>query len=147
TLDGANVEIHEEVGDENIFLFGLRTEEVKALRPTYSARQIYHTDPEIRQAVDMIRRNVFCLLAPGLLDPIVRSLLDFNDHYLLLADLRDYMDTQDRVEALYREPWQWDRKALVNVARAGRFSSDRTIREYARDIWHVSPVDLSHLHL
>ena len=147
TLDGANVEIHEEVGDENIFLFGLRTEEVKALRPTYSARQIYHTDPEIRQAVDMIRRNVFCLLAPGLLDPIVRSLLDFNDHYLLLADLRDYMDTQDRVEALYREPLQWDRKALVNVARAGRFSSDRTIREYARDIWHVSPVDLSHLHL
>lgn len=146
TLDGANVEIHEEVGDENIFLFGLRAEEVKALRPTYSARQIYHTDPEIRQAVDMIRRNVFCLLTPGLLDPIVRSLLDFNDHYLLLADLRDYMDTQDRVEALYREPLQWDRKALVNVARAGRFSSDRTIREYARDIWHVSPVDLSHLH-
>ena len=147
TLDGANVEIHEEVGDENIFLFGLRAEEVKALRPTYSSRQIYHTDPEIRQAVDMIRRNVFCLLTPGLLDPIVRSLLDFNDHYMLLADLRDYMDTQDRVEALYREPLQWDRKALVNVACAGRFSSDRTIREYARDIWHVSPVDLSHLHV
>jgi len=146
TLDGANVEIHEEVGDENIFLFGLRAEEVRALRPTYSSRQIYHTDPEIRQAIDMIRRNVFCLLTPGALDPIVRSLLDFNDHYMLLADLRDYMNAQDRVEAVYREPLQWDRKALINVARAGRFSSDRTIREYARDIWHVSPVDLSHLH-
>ena len=145
TLDGANVEIHEEVGDDNMFLFGLRTDEVKALRPTYSANAAYHADPEIRQAIDMIRRNVFCLLSPGLLDPIVRSLLEHNDHYLILADLRDYIETQDRVEALYREPLQWDRKALINVARSGRFSSDRTIREYARDIWHVSPVDLSHL--
>jgi starch phosphorylase len=145
TLDGANVEIHEEVGDDNMFLFGLRADEVKALRPTYSARSIYHADPEIRQAVDMIRRNVFCLLTPGLLDPIVRSLLDYNDHYLLLADLRGYIETQDQVEALYRDPLQWDQKALINVARSGRFSSDRTIREYARDIWHVSPVDLSHL--
>ena len=93
----------------------------------------------------MIRRNVFCLLTPGLLDPIVQSLLDFNDHYMLLADLRNYMETQDRVDAHYRDPLAWDRKALINVARAGRFSSDRTIREYARDIWHVSPIDLSHI--
>ncbi len=140
TLDGANVEIHEEVGDENMFLFGLRAEQVKELRPVYSARAIYHADPEIRRAVDMIRRNVFCLLTPGLLDPIIRSLLDYNDHYLLLADLRDYIEAQDRVEALYKQPMEWDRKALINVARSGRFSSDRTIREYARDIWHVEPV-------
>lgn len=145
TFDGANVEINEEVGDENMFIFGLRTEEVRAMRPTYSARHIYHTDPEIRLAIDMIRRNVFCLLTPGLLDPIVQSLLDFNDRYMLLADLRNYMETQDRVDALYRDPLAWDRKALINVARAGRFSSDRTIREYARDIWHVSPIDLSHI--
>ena len=145
TLDGANVEIHEEVGDDNMFLFGLRTDEVAALRPTYSARAAYHADPEIRQALDMIKRNVFSLLTPGIFDPIVQSLLDHNDHYLILADLRDYIETQDRVEALYREPLQWDRKALINVARSGRFSSDRTINEYARDIWHVSPVDLSHL--
>ncbi len=145
TFDGANVEINEEVGDENMFLFGLRAEDVRVMRPTYSSRHIYHTDPEIRLAIDMIRRNVFCLLTPGLLDPIVQSLLDFNDHYMLLADLRDYMETQDQVDALYRDPLAWDRKALINVARAGRFSSDRTIREYARDIWHVSPIDLSHI--
>jgi starch phosphorylase len=145
TLDGANVEIHEEVGDDNMFLFGLHADEVKTLRPAYSARAIYHADPEIRHAIDMIRRNVFCLLTPGLLDPIVRSLLDFNDHYLLLADLRAYIEAQEKVEAVYREPLEWDRKALVNVARSGRFSSDRTIREYAREIWHVQSVDLSHL--
>lgn len=144
TLDGANVEIHEEVGDENMFLFGLRAEQVAELRPVYSSRAIYHADPEIRRAVDMIRRNVFCLLTPGLFDPIIRSLLDYNDYYMLLADLRDYMQTQDRVDALYRTPREWDAKALINVARSGKFSSDRTIREYARDIWHIDPVKISH---
>jgi len=144
TLDGANVEIHQEVGDDNIFIFGLRTEQVDELRPIYSSRAIYHADPEIRRAIDMIRRNVFCLLTPGLLDPIIRSLLDFNDYYMLLADLRDYIETQDKVDELYRQPLAWDRKALINVARSGKFSSDRTIREYARDIWHIEPVKVSH---
>jgi len=144
TLDGANVEIHEEVGDDNIFIFGLKTDQVQELRPVYSSRAIYHADPEIRRAIDMIRRNVFCLLSPGLFDPLIRSLLDYNDYYMLLADLRDYVETQDRVEALYLQPRKWDRMALVNVARSGRFSSDRTIKEYARDIWHVSPVALNH---
>jgi starch phosphorylase len=83
-------------------------------------------------------------LSPGLFDPLIRSLLDYNDYYMLLADLRDYVETQDRVEALYLQPRKWDRMALVNVARSGRFSSDRTIKEYARDIWHVSPVALNH---
>jgi starch phosphorylase len=144
TLDGANVEIQQEVGDENMFIFGLRSEQVAELRPVYSSRAIYHADPEIRRAVDMIRRNVFCLLAPGTFDPIIRSLLDYNDYYMLLADLRDYMQTQERVDALYRTPRTWDSKALINVARAGKFSSDRTIREYARDIWHIDPVNVSH---
>jgi starch phosphorylase len=144
TLDGANVEIHEEVGDDNIFIFGLRAEQVDQLRSVYSSRAIYHADPEIRRAIDMIRRNVFSLLNPGLLDPIVRSLLDYNDHYMSLADLREYIETQDKVDALYRQPRKWDRKALINVARSGKFSSDRTIREYARDIWHIEPVKVSH---
>jgi len=140
TLDGANVEICEEVGEENMFIFGLRAEQVAALRPTYSSRAIYESDPEVRRAIDTIRRNVFCLLSPGAFDDIVRSLLDFNDYYMLLADLRDYIDTQARVDALYRNAREWDRKALLNVARSGRFSSDRTVREYARDIWHIAPV-------
>jgi starch phosphorylase len=143
TLDGANVEIHQEVGDENIFIFGLRAEQVAELRPVYSSRAIYHADPEIRRAVDMIRRNVFSLLAPGTFDLIVRTLLDYNDYYMLLADLRDYIQTQDRVDALYRLPRKWDRKALMNVARSGKFSSDRTIREYSRDIWHIEPVKVA----
>jgi len=144
TLDGANVEIREEVGDENIFIFGLRAEQVAELRPVYSSRAIYHADPEIRRAIDMIRRNVFSLLVPGLFDPIVRSLLDYNDYYMLLADLRGYMQTQETIDAQYRQARLWDGKALVNVARSGRFSSDRTIREYARDIWHIEPVKVTH---
>ena len=144
TMDGANVEIFEEVGEDNIFIFGLRTEQVQELRPVYSSRAIYHADPEVRRVLDMIRRNVFSLLTPGLFDPIIRSLLDFNDHYMLLADLRDYIETQDKVEALYSQPHKWDKKALMNVARSGKFSSDRTIQEYARDIWRVSPVTLTH---
>jgi len=142
TMDGANVEIHEEVGDDNIFIFGLRTEEVFARRATYSSRAIYDTDPEIRQALDMIRKNVFSLMSPGLFDPILQALLDHNDHYMLLADLRDYIETQDRVEALYRKPRAWNRAALMNVARAGKFSSDRTIHEYAEEIWHHKPFDV-----
>ena len=139
TLDGANVEIREEVGDENIFIFGLHSEEVDALRPSYCSRDIYKSDPEIRRAIDMIRNNVFSLLHPDLFQPIVQSLLDWNDHYMLLADLRSYIEVQDKVSALYKKTREWDRKALLNVARSGKFSSDRTIREYAEDIWHISP--------
>ncbi len=139
TLDGANVEIREAVGDENIFIFGLRAEEVAARRAAYRSREIYGNDPEIRRAIDLIRQNTFCVLTPGLFDPIVQSLLDYNDHYMILQDLRAFIETQEAVDRLYRDPLAWDRKALINVARAGVFSSDRTIREYASEIWHVSP--------
>ena len=87
TYDGANVEIHREVGDENMFLFGLRTEDVAKLRPTYVSKDWYAKDPEIKAALDMIKANVFSLLEPGLFEPILRSLLDYNDYYMLLADL------------------------------------------------------------
>ena len=140
TLDGANVEIAEEVGDDNIFIFGLRADEVAARRATYNSTATYLADPEIRLAVDRIRQNVFSLMNPGLFAPIVRSLLDYGDHYMLLADLRSYIDTQDAISRLYAEdPDGWARRALINVARSGKFSSDRTIAEYARDIWHVAP--------
>ncbi len=140
TFDGANVEINEEVGDDNMFLFGLRTEDVARLRPTYCSRDYYEKDPEIRQALDMIKSNVFSLLEPGLYDPIVRSLLDYNDYYMLLADLRSYSEAQDRVDATYRDAKKWNGMSLTNIARSGLFSSDRAIMEYARDIWHVEPV-------
>ena len=142
TYDGANVEIHREVGDENMFLFGLRTEDVAKLRPTYVSKDWYAKDPEIKQALDMIKANVFSLLEPGLFEPILRSLLDYNDYYMLLADLRSYSEAQDRVDAAYRDAKKWNRMSLVNVARSGFFSSDRSVMEYARDIWHVSPEKL-----
>jgi len=142
TYDGANVEIHREVGDENMFLFGLRTEDVAKLRPSYISRSYYEKDPEIKQALDMIRANVFSLLEPGLFEPILRSLLDYNDYYMLLADLRDYIETQDKVDRAYRDTKKWNRMSLYNIARSGYFSSDRAVLEYANDIWHVKRVSL-----
>ena len=143
TYDGANVEINQQVGDENMFLFGMRTEDVAKMRPRYVSREYYKADPEIRQALDMIKANVFSLLEPGLFDPILRSLLDYNDYYMLLADLKSYCEAQDRVDATYRNAKKWNAMALVNIARSGRFSSDRAILEYAKDIWHVEPVSFN----
>ena len=143
TYDGANVEIHREVGDENMFLFGLRTEDVAKLRPTYVSKDWYAKDPEIKAALDMIKANVFSLLEPGLFEPILRSLLDYNDYYMLLADLRSYIDAQERVDRTYRDPKRWNAMSLVNIARSGRFSSDRAILEYADKIWHVRPVQFN----
>ncbi len=139
TLDGANVEIAEEVGPDNIVIFGLKTEEVEKLRPTYNSRAIYESNPEIKRALDMIRRNVFSLMAPGVFEPILKNLLDYNDYYMLLKDLPAFIKAQDRVEALYRDEKAWNKASLMNVASAGKFSSDRTIREYAHDIWHLDP--------
>ena len=140
TYDGANVEINQEVGDDNMFLFGMRTEDVARLRPTYVSRDVAAADPEISAALDMIRANAFSPSEPGLFDPILRSLIDYNDYYMLLADLRSYIEAQDRVDATYRDRQRWNRMSLVNIARSGRFSSDRAVMEYARNIWHVNPV-------
>jgi starch phosphorylase len=140
TYDGANVEINQEVGDENMFLFGLRTEDVVRLRPEYVSRERYLANPEIRQAVDMIKSNVFSILQPGLFDPIIRSLLDYNDYYMLFADLESYIAAQDRVDATYRDRKKWNGMSLVNIARSGRFSSDRAVMEYAKNIWNIAPV-------
>ena len=141
TYDGANVEINQEVGDENMFLFGMRTEDVSRLRPGYVSRDCYLSDPEIKLAIDMIKGNIFSLLEPGLFDPVVRSLLDYNDYYMVLADLKSYCEAQDRVDAAYRDAKKWNRMSLVNLARSGRFSSDRAVMEYAQNIWHVKRVE------
>ena len=139
TLDGANVEILEEVGKENIFIFGLTAQEVEERRPFYNPWNLYHADAEIRWAVQLIERDFFSLMEPGIFRPVTRSLLEGGDYYMLLADLRDYIETQERVDAAYKDPSGWDRKAIINVARAGKFSSDRTIQEYASQIWHLQP--------
>ncbi len=139
TLDGANAEILEEVGRENMFLFGSTADEVEARRAAYNSWDIYNSDEEIRLALQMIERDFFSLMEPGLFRPLLDSLLPGGDRYMLLADLRDYIRTQERVDQQYKDHDGWLRKAILNVARAGRFSSDRTIREYATEIWHVEP--------
>jgi len=139
TLDGANVEILEEVGPENIFIFGLTADEVKKLRPTYNPWNIYNEDEEIRCAIEFLQCDFFNMSEPGIFRPLVHALLSGGDYYMLLADLRSYINTQARVDATYRNREEWIRKSIINVARAGRFSSDRTIQEYASEIWGVQP--------
>ncbi|HSO42454.1 MAG TPA: glycogen/starch/alpha-glucan phosphorylase [Rhodospirillales bacterium] len=143
TLDGANIEIKEEVGDDNIFIFGLTAEEVTHLRGTYNPHYYYEQDAEIRKAVDLIRNDFFSLTEPGIFRPIIDYLLNQGDYYMNLADLRSFIEAQERMQALYRDPDAWTKKAIFNIARTGKFSSDRTIREYATDIWRVSPVEVT----
>jgi len=142
TLDGANVEIKEEVGDDHIFIFGNTTEQVETVRrdPGYCGRRYYEQDDEIRRMCDLLFRNFFNLEEPGVFEPIRQKVLDGPDPFLHLADLRMYADAQDRVDQKYRDPEGWTRSAILNVARIGKFSSDRTIGEYNREIWRVKPI-------
>ena len=143
TLDGANVEMRESVGAENIFIFGNTTEEVAALRARgYKPRAIHDDNAELRQVLDMLRGGAFSPDEPGRYQAIHDVLLEWGDHYLLLADYASYIATQDEVDQLYRQPDEWTRKAILNVAGMGMFSSDRTIGEYARDIWGAQPLAL-----
>lgn len=142
TMDGANVEIREEVGDQNIFIFGLLADEVVKLKSSgYDPKEYYKKDPELKRVVDMIASNYFNRKEPGLFKSIVDSLLNV-DYYCLLADYRSYIDTQDKVNELYRDLDKWTQKSILNVARIGKFSSDRSIQEYAKNIWKVKPIKL-----
>ena len=141
TLDGANVEMLEEVGEDNIFIFGLTAEGAARLaRDGYDPRRFYNENAELRQALDMIGSGYFSPGEPDLFRPLVDALTRNGDHFLLLADYADYIACQDRVDALYRDPEAWARAAVLNVARMGKFSSDRTVRDYAEKIWNVKPV-------
>jgi starch phosphorylase len=140
TMDGANVEICEEVGRDNIFIFGLSAEEVQALkRGGYHPRSYVEQNAELRRVLDMIGDGSFSPHDPGLFRPIVDSLLH-HDEYMLLADYTSYVACQDEVAAAYSDEATWTKKSILNVARMGKFSTDRTIREYAQHIWGVRSV-------
>jgi starch phosphorylase len=140
TLDGANVEIREEVGPENIFIFGLTVEEVAALwAKGYRPWDYYNADEELRAIVDWLGSDFFTPGEHGAFGAVHHSLLQGGDPYLLLADFRSYADAQARVDAAYRDRARWAKMAILNTARMGKFSSDRTIREYANDIWRITP--------
>jgi starch phosphorylase len=142
TLDGANVEILEAVGAENFFLFGLTADQVERLRMDgYQPRRFYESNQELREAIDLIDSGFFSNGDRAVFRPLVESLLT-SDHYLLLADYRAYVDCQQRVGDAYRDRAGWTRMSILNCARVGHFSSDRSIRDYCRDIWDVRPVTL-----
>jgi glycogen phosphorylase len=141
TLDGANVEIMEEVGRENIFIFGLTTEEVCALRPGYRPMDYYAANPVLKQSIDLIRSGFFSPDEPDLFRPLVDLLLN-DDRYMVLADFDSYHQAQMQIDELYCNADEWTRRSILNVARIGKFSSDRTILEYNRDIWHAEPVPI-----
>ena len=140
TLDGANVEIREEVGADNFFLFGKTVEEVEALRRAgYNPWDIYNTNPDVRRVLDAIRDNFFNLDQPGLYQPIWDTLLTHGDHFLVLDEFAAYVAKQDEIAKVYEDPARWSRMCLMNIANSGKFSTDRTIAEYAKEIWHITP--------
>ncbi|TNV20458.1 glycogen phosphorylase [Buttiauxella sp. B2] len=143
TLDGANIEIREHVGKENIFIFGNTAKEVEALRRQgYQPREYYENDEELHQALTQIGSGVFNPEDPGRYRNLVDSLINFGDHYQVLADYRSYVDCQDKVDELFACPEEWTAKTMLNIANMGYFSSDRTIKEYVESIWHIDSVRL-----
>ena len=141
TLDGANIEIRDNVGEDNIFIFGHTTEEVARIKANgYDPARHYEENPALKQALDQIASGYFSPDDPQRFRPIADALLRHGDTYLLLADYASYVAMQRQVDALYRNPAEWARKAIHNVAGVGPFSSDRTIREYAEEIWNVKPL-------
>ena len=142
TLDGANVEIMQEVGKDNIFIFGLESDQVVSLRQNgYNPRKFYEEDSELKQVIDMIGSGFFSPENPDLFAPIIRSLLDHGDYYMLLADYRSYIQAQDAVGAAYNTPHDWAKKSILNTANMGKFSSDRSVMQYAENIWNITPLN------
>ena len=139
TRDGATIEMAAEAGKENFFLFGLTAEQVIGSASWYDPRWHYENEPETRRALDLIFSDYFSQNEPGVFSPLRDTLLTNGDHYRHLADLKSYLEADDRLRALYADPDEWARKAILNVAGSGRFSSDRTIAEYAANIWNVQP--------
>jgi starch phosphorylase len=143
TRDGATIEMAEEAGAENMFLFGLTVEQVENSRAWYSPYWHYENEPETRAALDLIFADHFSRNEPRVFDPLHETLLTNGDHYMHLADLTSYCQAHERLGALYADPGAWAHKAILNVASSGKFSSDRTIAEYASDIWKAEPYPIS----
>jgi glycogen phosphorylase len=139
TRDGATIEMAEEAGEENFFMFGLTAAQVESSRGWYNPQWHYDNEPETRAALNLISSDYFSLYEPGIFTLLRDELLAPSEEYMHLADLKDYLDADHRMVDLYADRKEWARKAILNIAGAGKFSSDRTIREYATDIWNVKP--------
>jgi starch phosphorylase len=145
TLDGANIEIRDEVGDDNIFIFGLRADEVADELSHYDPQRYLHENRWMNRTVDSIAAGHFSRGDKDIFRPIVAKLLSTRDEYVHLADLADYVDRQKQVDILYCDRQAWNRKSLLNIARMGKFSSDRTVAEYAREIWKIRPAVIGNI--
>ncbi|HTD54962.1 MAG TPA: glycogen/starch/alpha-glucan phosphorylase [Silvibacterium sp.] len=143
TRDGATIEMAEEAGEENFFLFGLTAEQVANSRGWYNPWWHYHNEPETRAALDMIFSDFFSRNEPGVFDPLREALLLQGDHYMHLADLKSYLEADQKLQAVYSDRDVWARMAILNIANSGKFSSDRTIAQYASEIWDVKPSPIS----
>lgn len=140
TLDGANIEIRDAVGERNFFLFGLTTGDAARLHAGgYDPRSVWEAEPELARAIDMIEGGYFSPGEPGRYHDLTHE-LRYHDPYLLCADFASYVACQEEVDAVYADPCEWARRVIINVANMGRFSADRTIREYAQQVWGVQPM-------
>jgi starch phosphorylase len=139
TRDGATIEMAEAAGEENFLLFGLTAEQVAGSRGWYSPKWHYDHEPETRAALDLIFSDHFSRNEPGVFEPLREILLTRGDHYMHLADLTAYLEADRRLLELYADPESWARKVILNIASSGKFSSDRTIAEYAAEIWYAKP--------
>ena len=139
TRDGATIEMAEEAGEENFFLFGLTADQVESSRAWYNPHWHYDNEPETRAALDLIFSDYFSRDEPGVFAPLRDALLTYGDHYMHLADLKSYLEADHRLTELYADSAAWARKAILNVANSGKFSSDRTIAQYAAEIWNAKP--------
>ena len=144
TLDGANVEIMQAVGPENIFIFGMNADQVNDFKAKgYDPWSYYRADDELKNALDMIREGAFSPGEPDMFSPIVRSLLEEGDRFLVLAEYRSYLECQELIGRQYENRVAWTVKSILNTANMGKFSSDNTIKQYAEEIWKVKPIGLA----
>jgi starch phosphorylase len=143
TLDGANIEIREEVGEENFFLFGLTEQEVEDLRPHYNPQSFIDRDTELQGVMHLLECGHFNQFEPGIFDDVINSIKSPHDPWMTIADFRSYIDAQKRVDIAWRDQEHWTRMSILNTAASGKFSTDRTISDYNREIWKLTPVDVN----
>jgi starch phosphorylase len=139
TLDGANIEIHEEVGDENFFLFGLTEEQIEARRAHYDPLDMIDQDEDLQQVMRLLESGHFNQFEPGIFDDLINSIKSPYDPWMTIADFRSFIDVQKRVEDAYQDKDHWTKMSILNCANSGKFSTDRTISEYNREIWKLKP--------
>jgi starch phosphorylase len=141
TLDGANVEIREAVGEEHFFLFGLTVEEVQSLRPNYNPQSYIDEDDDFGRVMQLLESGHFNPMEPGVMDTVIRAIRNPQDPWMTAADFRSFLDAQAKAEDAYADQEQWTRMSILNTAASGRFSTDRTMVDYNRDIWRLESVD------